>query len=207
MATVSEFFSNKLRYDLRDFGGQDFGNTQLLMFLNRAVRILDNELFQIGSDRARTSEDVTLLSAAYSMTQPTGCNTVHTIYIGQTEKRELEWITLHRRRTVWGDQSTGEPYYWSQHGTLIEWDLTADQNYTCTVVFDKWTGDLAMTSDMPYSDAYNNYLVQATTIQAEGSKKGNVSQTDPQLHQMFRKILQQENVTKRYRKRYYHMDF
>lgn len=205
MTTVSNFLAT-VRYDLRDFGAQDFDDTQLLMYLNRAVTVLDNELFRLRSDFTVNSTSVTLSSAAYSMTLPTNASTVRRIYYGITEKYEMDYDTLFKRRILW-NSATGEPTYWAQKAATIEWDQIADQDYAFTVTYDKWTGTLASTDAMPYSDVFNNYLVQGTTMQATGSKKDQVIQTDQQLHSLFRQQLQREVIVRNFRKRPYQMDF
>lgn len=206
MALVSEFFTSKLRYDLRDFGGQDYDDDQLLEYLNRSVRILDMELMRMRSDYTVNSGSVTLLSAAYSVAIPTNCSTIRRIYYSQTEKYEMKWDNVFYRRTLW-NSGTGEPNYWAQRGDNIEFDRIADQDYAMTVTYDKWTGDLALTDNMPYSDDFNNYLVQGTSMFATSAKKDQVIPVDQQVHQLFRSELTRNVVVRNFVRRPYTMDF
>jgi len=204
MAKVSAFFTT-LRYDLRDFSGQDYDDTQLLIYFNRALRILDTELMKLRSDRTMTSDSVTLLTDDYSVDVPTNCSTVRYIYINQVLKRELSIDSITRMRIL--DTSTGEPSYWSQHNDTIEWDKTADDDYTCVVMYDKWSGTLGLTDDMPYNDDFNNYLVQGTCIMANAAKKDEIVPTDQQVHSLFRSVLSRDVIVRNFKKRTYVMDF
>ena len=206
MATISEFFTNKVRYDLRDFGGQDYDDDQLLEYLNRSIRILDMELMRLRSDYTVNSGTVTLLEDAYSVALPTNASTIRRIYYGQIEKYEKKWDSVFRRRTLW-DGTTGEPTYWTQRGDNIEWDQLANDDYEFTVVYDKWTGDVALTDNMPYSDDFNNYLVQGTTIFATSAKKDKPVQADQQVHSIFRSELTRNVIVRNFVRRPYTMDF
>lgn len=206
MATISEFFTNKVRYDLRDYGGQDYDDDQLLEYLNRSIRILDMELMRMRSDYTVNSDTVTLLTDAYAVALPENASTIRRIYYGQIEKYEKKWDSIFRRRILWNG-TTGEPTYWTQRGDNIEWDQLANDDYEFTVVYDKWTGDLDLTKDMPYSDDFNNYLVQGTTIFATSAKKDKPTQADQQVHSLFRSELTRNVVVRNFVRRPYTMDF
>jgi hypothetical protein len=206
MATISEFFTNKIRYDLRDFGGQDYDDDQLLEYLNRSIRILDMELMRLRSDYTVNSDTVTLLEDAYSVALPTNASTIRRIYYGQIEKYEKSWDNVFKRRILWNG-TTGEPTYWTQRGDNIEWDQVANDDYEYTVVYDKWTGDLTVSDNMPYSDDFNNYLVHGTTIFATSSKKDQPVQADQQVHSLFRSELMRNVIVRNFVRRPYTMDF
>jgi hypothetical protein len=206
MATISEFFTNKVRYDLRDYGGQDYDDDQLLEYLNRSIRILDMELMRMRSDYTVNSGTVTLLTDAYAVALPENASTIRRIYYGQIEKYEKKWDSVFRRRILW-DGTTGEPTYWTQRGDNIEWDQIANDDYELIVVYDKWTGDLDLDDNMPYSDDFNNYLVQGTTIFAASAKKDQPVQADQQVHSLFRSELTRNVVVRNFVRRPYTMDF
>ena len=204
MATVSTFFQN-VRYNLRDFNKQDFSDPQLLIYLNRAVRILDTELMRQRSDWTVSTEDVTLSSGEYQMSAPTSCSTVRYIYIDQVLRREISIDSIIRMRIL--DTSSGEPQYWSQSGQYIDWDRVADQDYTCTCIYDKWTATLTTSSDMPYNSEYDNYLLDGTVIMANAGKKKDISPVDQQIHSLFRNVLMRDIVARNFKKRPYKMDY
>ena len=206
MALVSEFFTQKLRYDLRDFGGQDYDDDQLLEYLNRSVKILDMELMRLRSDYTVNYTTFTLLDGNFSVATPTGCSTIRRIYYGQSEKFEMAWDNLYFRRTLW-NSGEGEPNYWAQRGDNIEFDRVAEKDYEMYITYDKWTGDLALTSSMPYSDDFNNYLTQGTSMFASSAKRDKAVPTDQQVHQLFRSELTRNVIVRNFVRRPYKMDF
>jgi hypothetical protein len=205
MATVSTFLE-EVRYDLRDFGKQDFDDPQLLIYFNRAVTVLDTELMRLRSDYTATEGTVTLTAGEYEMDMPALCSTVRSIFNEQTEKYEITWDHLTKRRVLW-NSAAGQPVYWSQRQRKVQWERIADIDYDFTVTYDAWTGTLTETDDMPYNDEFNNYLVQGTTLQANASKKDTMVPTDTQLHTLFRGQLARDVIVRNFRKRPYTMDF
>ena len=103
--------------------------------------------------------------------------------------------------------STGEPSFWSQFGAYVEWDRTADQDYICNIIYDKWTGTLTTSSDMPFSSEYDDYILQGLSIIASASKKKEINPVDQQVHSLFRSVLERDVIARNFKRRPYKMDY
>ena len=204
MTSVSSFFQT-VRYDLNDFNKQEYGDDYLLICLNRTIKILDSELMRLHSDWTATSSDVTLTSGTNQMGRPSNCSTIRYIYINQVYKRELSLDSVKRMQIL--NTSTGEPSFWSQFGAYVEWDRTADQDYTCNIIYDKWTGTLTTSSDMPFSSEYDDYILQGLSIIASASKKKEINPVDQQVHSLFRSVLERDVIARNFKRRPYKMDY
>lgn len=80
MATVATMFT-AARYDLRDFGAQNYDDTQLIEYLNRAIKLMDSVLIARHSDLLQTHTYVKLDAEANRVALPTNTLLITRVYI------------------------------------------------------------------------------------------------------------------------------
>lgn len=207
MATVASFLGD-IRYDLRDFGGVEYDNTALIVYLNRAIKLLTNELCQIDSHWTLESDDVTLSSGSNSVAVPTSCDTVRQVWYSNDllEKKTPHWIFSYRESI--GRTSTGTPNFWAQHQDTILTEYVADDDYTLRVIYNKGAATVsATTDDMPFSSQFDDVLRQGTLIMARSSKDKQIIDTEAQVEGLFRNVLQRDAIKVTHTKPRYHLDF
>lgn len=205
MGTVATFLSD-CRYDLRDFSGQDFDDNQLISYLNRAIHNLDTELIRLKSDLTFNSGTVTLSAAANSASVPTGCDSIRACFYSQDEIIYMPAQLLYTRRIY--VTASGQPDYYCHVAESIQFDRTADDDYSITVQYDKRSTALTATTDsMPYSDRFNQYLREALLVIANKAKKDKYVDVDAQFQAIFKRAAMREVVTRQIHRKPYTKDF
>lgn len=199
MATVQTILDSA-KYDLRDFGSMDFDDAQLINYLNRAIALLDRELIALNSDQTLTESTVTLSSGNDSCTVPT----IYTVNIRQIWNSDEE--PLYKQEPMWiyerrmhRDGDTAEPNYWAHIGNNIEFEVTADANYTFTVYHDDTSTILTAVGDtMPYNDKYNEFLRETIVMMARSRMDKKFIQTDAVYSSLFRDIVHQDMINRNF---------
>lgn len=197
MTSPTMLISDSIRYDLSDTDTGEYDDAPLLKFINRAIFQLDYVLSSIGSDLVlNESTSVTLAAAANSAATPTNTIIVRDVWIGTTQLDPLvpAMKLYYKRKWI---SSTGQPNYWCEIGSNLEFEQTSDDDYALTIYYDKATGNLALGGALPYDDKYNNAISQATVIQAKHINELDVS-GDAALFQFFMDTVMGRSIAKRY---------
>ena len=205
MSTVATVL-NGIRYDLRNYGDIDFDEQQLIHNLNRSIATLDYFLMTTNSDWTLNSGDVTLSSAANYTAVPTGAINIREVWIGDERKEQLSPMSLYYKREFRTD--TAEPQFWAHVADNLQFDVTADADYTVTVYYDKQSTALtSSTETMPYSGRFDNFLINATVVLCEAKKYKNPQEADALYMAIFQNITYQDMVNRRFVKKNYRLDF
>jgi len=204
MATTLSALIGKLRYDLRDTVQEyTYADAELVEYINRAVDNLDFELSRINSDLVAKKSTVTLSQNAEHAELPTKCILVRDAWIGTAQLNPLtpySQLQYDRQR----QSATGKPTYFCQAGNYIEFNKTADQEYTVTLFYDVGTYtaqsnpsslDLILTDNMPYNDIYNNSIKQAVVLQAKA--RNDISGIEGAMMQIFSAAVRSREAIKR----------
>ena len=208
MATV-ETVLNAAKYDLQDFGEQEFDTTQLIHYLNRVITLLDRALISMNSDQTLTESTVTLTTGNNSVTVPTS----YTVNIReiwddtQTELSKVNHMKLYEMRmNRYGDSA--EPRYWSHIQNNIEFEVNADDDYTFTVYHDIMSTPItSKTDNMPYNSIYDEYLRELLVMMARSKKDKKIAQTDAAYLQIFKNTLYNDMISRGFVPKNYQLDF
>ena len=198
MSTVLNILT-AAKYDLRDYGAKEFDPTQMVHYLNRCIKILDRALIALQSDQTLTESDLVVSAAANSASVPTA-NTVNIREIWDSDDtimvkvsaRELYELRMYKE----GD--TSQSRNWSHIKEKVEFDVTADQEYTFTCYHDSMSEVVTQDGNMPYSGRYDEYLREALILMAQAKKHKKLEQTDAVYLQMFTANLQQDIINRNY---------
>lgn len=197
MATVATILDAS-KYDLRNYGAKEFDNTQMIHYLNRMIVLLDRALISHNSDQTLTESSITLTSGTDVVPVPTS-TTVNIREIWDDDQtllyrmgaRELYERRMHR----YGD--TAEPKYWAHIQNNIEFEVTADADYSFTVYHDVMSTVLTATTDsMPYNSRYDEYIREAVVMCVRGRKNKKIEQTDAIYLQMFMETVHQDIINR-----------
>jgi len=206
MALVSEVIRSA-RYDLGDMG-QKFDDDQLVNYLNRIMQLLDRLLIARGSDFTLDSTTDTLSSGSNTITEPTLSTKMIQLYYGTIRiYKEYFNDVSYRYQINSENSSTGSPSYWAHKGSDIFFNIDADDDYTITLYYHQRTATLTMSSDMPYSDFFNEYLREALIIMASKAKDDKIVNVDMQFHEMFKQIVNSTVIGRNHVPKYYNLGF
>ena len=207
MATVQTIIDSA-RYDLGDFGGQKWDNTQLLNFMNRVVPVLDDALISLDSDYTKTTASVTLSSGGNTATLPTRCDHVVKVWYDSDLllKESLDSL-MYRYQINSSSSSTGLPQYWSHNNTNLYFNIDADDDYDFDVYYHVKTAALALTDSMPYSDSFNEYLREAVISMAHKAKDNQIPNVDQKFYGMFKSIAERYVISRNAELKKYWKDF
>lgn len=210
MATVATFIDGA-RYDLRDYlEGLEFDDTELIEYINRVVPILDSVLASLNSDLVRGTADVTLSSAASTIA-------ISSINSGNIQNIRSVWISTDKKEQLSADQmdyerqfigtNTGEPDFWAIVGAYIQFERAADANYTVRFFYNSKTATLTSSSNMPYSDLFNNTIREMLIVYARAKKEGNIGKTDLYTDALFKKHAMEITIRRNFVPKPYKLDF
>lgn len=206
MGTVATFFTG-VRYDLRDFGGQDYDDTQLIEYLNRCVHMLDTELIRHKSDLTFNSGSKSLSSAANSCVVPSSADSIRGVFYSNNEIFPKGAKYVFDRR-IYNASGTGLPENYAHVAEKLQFDKAADATYSLTVQYDKRSTVLTATTDsMPYSDRFNHFLREALLVYANKAKKDKFIPVDAQFQAMFKKAAMAEVIRRTTKRRPYILGF
>jgi hypothetical protein len=206
MATFATWLLG-VRYDLRNYGDIDFDPDLIMHYLNRAITLMEQSMVQFNSDQTLTQSDVTLTSGNNYADCPTRCLALREVWIGQDRKQAVDQQELYYRRRF-RTSDTAQPNYWAHVKNDIEFEVTADQNYTLVVIFDQGTADITATSDnMPYESLYNDVLREVVVQMCYNKKYKADSQTDAIYAQVFDGVFQNDMVNRKFWRKQYRLDF
>lgn len=206
MATVATLLTSA-RYDLKDFSGQMWDDTQLVDYLNRVVIVMDNVLSSLRSDRCIDYNATATLSATdNSVAVPSNTNQVLDVWIGSDLKYKTTPQDIYARR-IYNGGATGEPQHWAPTDETMIFDYTADDDYTIKIIRTVKTATLTTSSNMPYDDKFNEYFREAVINMAHKAKDNAVVNVDSMYFEEFKRIAMMDVVTRGYVPTYYYKDF
>lgn len=125
MATVATVLANA-RYDLQDFGDRKYSDTQLIVYLNRAIDLCEDILIQLDSDFTKTYSNIILSNEGKTASLPTRCDVITDLWQGSDYRLIPEpWNTvqwrMHQNETITQLDSTG----WTASGNEYYQSLTS----------------------------------------------------------------------------------
>ena len=208
---------NYARWDLRDYGtGTDIADEELLVYLNRVIRILNNYLINIRSDHVYGIEEGIDTTADQNYISLTALNSgtwesIEEFWIGSSKKQKVTPQEIYYLRKFRSESA--EPEYWALMANNINFEVDADDAHT-DVVIHYWKRAAALTSTadnsmetMPYNDRYNDLIVQALVMMANDRHSDAAKRTDAVYYELFRKSMQGEALRRIYSPKPYRLDF
>jgi hypothetical protein len=216
MATAQTII-DAARYDLVDFTdgvgvGIEFDDAELLHYLNRMIQIMDATLQSLESDLVEAEEtDIdTVLGQNYvdlsSMNSGLWSN-VRSVYLGSSmlDKVSLKYM----RYTRFFRTGNARPTIWCLYRDQILLPQGADAAHTDLVIYyDQKQAALTLSSNMPYSDRFNEFLREMLVMCAKAKKEGILDKADAALNQMFHSRAMQEEISRGFIPRTYnYMEF
>jgi hypothetical protein len=213
MATTVQSFLNELRYENRDFTKHDYDDPQLVVYLNRVVRVLANELSRIRASAVQTVISYTLDDGAWTIDLSTSPQViaVRDMYVGQLKirKKPVEWI--HKFRAINDDPSAAKPvrFAWLRYSNALIFDYgnNSGSGVTCRTILDAKPTALTLGGNMPWTDLYNDWIREALLTFSSKAKKDNIVPTDAMFQQLFKLKAQREEIHGRMNQKRYYMDF
>ena len=174
MAQLVSALISDARYDLRDTRSTQYSDAELLAYYNRALKVLDGALVRYDSDYVHSTDQRTLSSGSNSITLPTTTISVDEVWTTDDDEcKKTSLLDLLRRRRYC--TSTGEPQYWALDGLKVQFDYTADQDYTITSEVVKKTGKQELSDECPYNDAFSEVLRQALVLFAKNRQEYDIN--------------------------------
>jgi len=182
MATI-DIVRTDARYDLRDVDTTLYTDAELLAYANRALRQLDNVLSALNSDWVLNEKaDISLVAGNNSVSSPTGSMVIRSAWISSTEIIKVAPQTIYNKRKY--ISGTGQPRFFSEAGTSMIFEKTADDTYTIKGYYDKRATVLTDGDDMPYNDEFNDPIREMIVILGHKRNENDVF-TDTQLYNFF----------------------
>lgn len=195
------------RYDLRNYSDIDFDSPQLIHYLNRSLVTLDYTLASHNSDWTLNTGTVTLTATNSSVAVPTGAFNIREVWISERRKENLDIMELYYK-SEFRESDTAEFNFWAHSNDNIVVEVVADQNYTVTVYYDKFSTAIAAESDpMPYQGRFDNALRESVVLLCEAKKYKNPSQADAMYAQIFDSIVHHDVINRKFKKKNYRLDF
>lgn len=210
MATVQSIITSA-RYDLRDYQkGLVYDNAELLDYLNRMVGVLDSTLASMRSDLVEEEDTSFTLSADTKVVDLSTLNSglwdsIRSVWIDQDE---LEKISIdHMRFKRQFRSGTSQPQYWCLSGLNMLFEEDAADDYSLEIYYNKKTGELTLTNDMPYNDIFNEDIREMLVLHAKAKKSGRISRADSFYSDVFRQRAMAENLRRQHLPKYYWLGF
>ena len=203
MALLSEIITSA-RYDLKDEESTRDTDAMLVSFVNRALRNLVAVLGAVKSDWVKAATDLTLSSGNSTVSLPSDFSIANQAWIDTTEIIKDKWeVVKHTLRT---SSSTGQPYKYALQGTSIQFDATADQNYTVEFLYFKSIASLTTATTMPFNGEFNDALLEAMVLISKNKDEYDVS-GDAALYDFFTKYAMRKVTSRNHKPRRWNLGF
>ena len=150
---VSDLIASTI-YDLRNSGYSQWSSNELLDYLNRTVFQLDLVLQARDSDLIHTSTSLSLSQGENSVSLPSDFLSERSLWRDTYEIYKTSLDKIDELRQYYSS-STNPPTEYAISDSSIVFDFTADDDYTLTLYYNKKTGSLTTSDDMPYNDLFN----------------------------------------------------
>jgi hypothetical protein len=213
MVTVQNFL-NEVRYDTRDFTKHDFDDTQFVVYLNRAMRLLADELSRRRASDVYTTKsldqadgNIYIDVSTYDIIAP------REIWRGQNfvYKKPMEWIYRQRQLSDTSATPSGTPlnWGWDDYNQYIAFDYENNSGsaISFTVFWDVYPTAVTTASDMPYNDKYNSLLREGLLVLAKKSKRDEINNVDSAMQELFKSKMQREVIHRRIKQKRHYLDF
>jgi len=208
MATVQSVI-DEARWDLTDYdAGVKWKDDELVVYMNRAIRSLNSELCRRKSDLVYEEETSTNTVASQNYVDISGLSydSVVCVWIGsdQLEQTSIQDI-YYKRKFRSGD---AYPNYWSIEDDTIIFESTCDAIHTDLVIgYYTKASDVTASSNMPYSDIFNDSLRDAVVEMAIARKGDQSERTDKKWIGMLRTAANEEQLRRSFVPKPYYIDF
>jgi len=193
MATAADIITSA-RFDLRDTDETQYSDAMLLDFLNRGLRPLSVVLSMLSSDWVNDTSDLTLASAASTITLPTYFISDITVRIS-TDYLTKNSVSSIRHTLV--DSTSDQPENYAIQSTTMMFERVADAEYTVVLEYNKYEADLASTDTMPYNGECNDILRQFITLSAKSRNEYSIM-NDAAIYDFFYEALFSKFVARNY---------
>lgn len=192
------------RYDLRDSSSLQWASAELLAYLNRALRQLDNALAAQKSDWVHQEDtSIDLAEDANFADIPSRCISIREVWIGSDQLRKQDYAFVEHKRQF---SSEGQPYYWAHKGANIIFERDADQAYDLEVYFDQRHTALTLGGNMPYQSEFDDALRQMMIFQAQKRQEMGLD-VDAYMFNFFMSSAMSNVVRRNYKPRRYNLGF
>lgn len=266
MTTVASFIDSA-RYDLRDYQtGLEFGDDELIEYINRMARALDNMLVSLNSSYVHGVSSHILSDPAISIDLSSALNSgnwdsIRSIWIENDRLEKIPLDHLYYKRKFNSNQvvegtalvvgstyeivsrttldftgcgasantagtmfvctvtgtlgasdianlwNTSQPYFWSQEGRNIVFEIANNTDHVLTIHYNKKTGTLSESSNMPYNDQFNENFRELLVMHAKAKKEGQMSPSEQVYQSVFRQIAYAQQIRTDRIPKYYKLDF
>jgi len=213
MATAQSVI-DEARYDLLDYdSGIKWKDEELLLYLNRAVRIINSELCAKNSDlvHGREASIDTVASQAYmdiTSMNSGDWDSIRSVWIGQDQLEQITVDRLWYKAKFYDSSATEQPQFWALESQYIRFPVKADDDHTDVVIhYNTKQADLALTDSMPYNDMYNDVIRDALVEQAIARKGDRSERLDKKWIMMCKQAVAAETVRRSFVPKPYHLDF
>lgn len=190
MATFDTLIDNA-RYDLRDYQtGLEFDDAELMVFINRMLRVLESSLTALNSDLVHGSASLIFSATVYSLSLSAlnsgNWDSIRSLWYGnyQLTKIPLDAIYLYRQMS---STETGQPEYWAIEGDTIQFNRKSDIAYTLTCYYNKRIGTVTSTTSTPFNGIFDDSIREMLVMHAKAKKEGNLGKAEMLYGEMFRK--------------------
>lgn len=210
MATVDTFIDG-LRYDLHDYQkGVRWSDTELIVYLNRIVPVINNALCRMNSDLVHGVETGTDTVASQNYVDLSSMNSgnwdsLRSVWIDTDELRRLSLDEIYYERKF--IDSEAQPYYWALEGEYLMFERACDQAYTDLIIhYNTKEATLTSTDNMPYNDIFNEGIREALVQMVKAKNRGEAVNTVA-MYRTFESMVMAENIRRNWRPKGYHIDF
>jgi len=166
MATVQSVIDNA-KYKLRSVNSTPYTDDELLSYLNNdGIFNLDLILAANKSDLSLTKDtSLTLSSGNSSVALPSTFLDIESLWIDTTELDKKDLSYIYEELQV--SSTSNQPWAYALANANLMFNCSADQDYSLTLFYYTKHADLALTDSMPYSDLFNNTLIQLIVLIAK----------------------------------------
>ena len=102
---------------------------------------------------------------------------------------------------------TGEPDYWAVEGETMLFDIITPTTMYLICHYNTLLATMTASSNMPYSDRFNEYFRELLVMHAKAKKEGNISKVEQMYDAVFRRIALETTIRRNFVPKYYKKDF
>jgi len=211
MATLQDVIDDA-RYGLVDYVdgvgvGIEFDDEELLNYLNRMISLMDSQLSALNSDLVEAKEEDIDTVASQAYVDISGLNSgnwtrVRSVWIGNDR---LDQVSLpYLRYTSMFRSGDARPTIWALSHQKILFPQGCDDAHTDFVIYyDKKTGTLTLSDNMPYNDLFNGFLREMLVQTAKAKKDERLNKSADIMTRLFKEramheVIAREFVPKQY---------
>jgi hypothetical protein len=207
---------NDARYDLRDYGtGVNIGNTELLNYLNRVLRIWGRELCRMDSDYTHATASTSTSVANRYIAAPTTAHHIRDVWIGTDQLTQISSREMDEKRK-WYDVSsaTAKPQFWALRGANILFQQLPNQDassndWVVNVHYNALPAAITSLSSsaMPWGSTYDDHITQSLVYYARAKKDDTTERPDAAIAKMAKEEAAGQHISRNFVKKGYYIDF